>query len=86
VIARDVKLSGDRRKLAFAVDTLAPGYIYEFTLSGLRTPDGEPVKNKLLCYTANRLLDGSVAPVPRPTPTGEMKGSGKDKPALKNDD
>jgi hypothetical protein len=86
VNASELKLSENNTKLSFAVDTLAPGYIYEFTLSGLHTPAGEPLRNKLLCYTANRLLDGSVAPIPRPAPTGEMKGSGKDKPTIKNDD
>lgn len=85
VAANDLKLSENNTKLAFTVDTLAPGYIYEFTLSALRGPDGEAVKNKLLCYTANRLLDGSKAPIPRPAPTGEMRGSGKDKPTEKAD-
>jgi hypothetical protein len=62
------------------IDELVPGYIYELTLQKLKAKDGSELLNPLVCYTANRLLDGSKAPVPRPTPTGITQGSGKDKP------
>jgi hypothetical protein len=76
----DIRVAPDGQHVSFAVDALQPGYIYEFTLSGVKSADGAPLANTLLCYTANRLLDGSTATIPRPPPTGESKGSGKDKP------
>lgn len=76
----DLQVSADGRQVTFAVDALAPGYIYELTLNAVKAADGSSVANPLICYTANQLLDGSKAPVPRPKPTGETKGSGKDKP------
>jgi len=42
--------------------------------------DGIEILNPLIAYTANILQDGSVAPIPRPAPTGKSKGTGHDKP------
>ncbi len=72
----------DGKRLKFDVDTLAPGYIYELTLQGVKATDGGALLNTLICYTVNRLRDGSAAPIPRPEPTGATQGSGKDKPKL----
>jgi len=84
VVTTDLHLSEDGKTLSFAVDTLLPGYIYEFTLNGIKAVQGTTLAHKLICYTANRLRDGSTAPVPRPPPTGEVRGSGKDKSKLED--
>ena len=73
-------VSADGRRVSFDVDTLQAGYIYELRLPGVRSADGTPVLNPLLAYTANRLADGSIRPVPRPPVTGGTAGSGQDKP------
>lgn len=70
----------DGTRARITVDDLVPGYIYELTLQGVKGVDGSELLNPLVCYTANRLLDGSKALVPRPAPTGLTQGSGKDKP------
>jgi hypothetical protein len=75
-------VSADGRRVSFDVDTLEAGYIYELRLPGVRSADGAPVLNPLLAYTADRLADGSVRPVPRPPVTGGTAGSGEDKPHL----
>ena len=73
-----VALSQDGRRISFDVDALNPGYIYEFTLRGLKAADGTPLLNPLIGYTVNRLQDGSTRPIPRPAPTGATLGSGMD--------
>ena len=75
-----IQLSADGRRLKFDADSLNAGYIYEFTLKGFKAADGVEILNPLIAYTANILQDGSVAPIPRPAPTGESKGTGHDKP------
>jgi hypothetical protein len=80
VRASHVVLSPDGRRVSFDVDALQPGYIYEFTLAGLKSADGTPLLNPLIGYTVNRLQDGSSRPIPRPAPSGATLGSGKDEP------
>jgi glucose/arabinose dehydrogenase len=77
----NVNVSQDRKRFTFDVDTIEPGFIYEFSLSGVKAEDGEPLLNTLIAYTLNRTLDGKAPSIPRPTPTGKTLGSGKDKPA-----
>ena len=59
---------------------LKPGYIFQFDLSGVVSADGEAISHPLICYTANRLRDGSKVQLPRPPPLGASEGTGKDKP------
>lgn len=73
-------LSADGRGVSVDVGGLQAGYIYEFTLNGLKAADGTPLLHPLIAYTANRLRDGSSRPIPRPPPTGESRGTGKDQP------
>jgi len=75
-----VSVSPDGRRVGFDVDALKAGYIYEFTLRGIRAADGTPLINGLIAYTANRLQDGASRPIPRPAPTGEIRGRGSDQP------
>jgi hypothetical protein len=82
VAITQMQTSRDGKRVKLDVDELVPGYVYEFTLKGVTATDGTPLLNTLICYTANRLLDGSTAPIPRPAPTGASMGSGKDKPVL----
>jgi glucose/arabinose dehydrogenase len=72
----------DGRGIRFDVDELKAGYIYEFTLNGVRATDGSALVNPLIAYTANRLRDGSSRPIPWPQPTGEKAGSGEDLPTV----
>ena len=72
----------DGHGVSVDVDRLEPGYIYEFTLNGLKAADGTPLLNPLIGYTVNRLQDGSSRPIPRPAPTGETLGTGHDEPKL----
>ena len=73
-------VSEDGRKVALELDRLQPGYVYQFDLRGLRAANGDPIANPLVCYTLNRLVDGTGVTLPRPPPTGESQGTGKDKP------
>ena len=74
--------SPDGLKVAFDVDVLQAGDIYEFTMDHLAASDGTPILNPLVCYTANRLLDGSARPFPWPPPTGDSVGTGQDQPQV----
>ncbi len=71
----------DGRGIRFDVDSLRAGFIYEFTLTGLKASDGSSLANSLVAYTANRLRDGSSRPIPWPPPTGDKAGSGEDLPS-----
>ncbi len=75
-----VKFGDDGRKATVELDHLQPGYIYQFDLRGIRAASGDPIANPLLCYTLNRLVDGTRVTLSRPAPTGESQGTGKDKP------
>ena len=57
---------------SLTLDSLKPGYVYEFTFKGLKGADGEELINTLLCYTCNRLRDGS-APSPQSPGTAPPK-------------
>jgi glucose/arabinose dehydrogenase len=54
----------DGTEWSLTLDSLKPGYVYEFTFKGIKGADGEDLINTLLCYTCNRLRDGS-APGPQ---------------------
>lgn len=80
VEVKRVVLSEDGRKASIELAELKPGYIYQFDLGALQNSRHEPIANRTIYYTANRLRDGSRASLPRPPPTGENAGTGKDKP------
>jgi hypothetical protein len=80
ITVNKVTFGDDGRAATVELKELQPGYIYQFDLRGLRTADGEPIANPLLCYTLNRLVDGTTVSLPRPPPTGDSQGTGKDKP------
>lgn len=50
-----INLSGDRKKISLLIRDMQPGFIYELTLGDIKSSDGEPLSNKLVCYTVNKL-------------------------------
>lgn len=52
-----IKISGDRKKISMTLSALKPGYIYELSLGDIKTAQGEPLTNKLICYTLNKLIN-----------------------------
>lgn len=52
-----VKLSTDRKEVIVTLNTLKPGYVYELLLGDIKTSQGVPLGNKLVCYTVNILAE-----------------------------
>ncbi|MBC8155280.1 MAG: PQQ-dependent sugar dehydrogenase [Bacteroidetes bacterium] len=55
VAAKTVTLSPDRRKVSLTLASVKPGLIYELTLGQIKAANGEPLTNKLICYTVNKV-------------------------------
>ncbi|MFD1140032.1 PQQ-dependent sugar dehydrogenase [Larkinella insperata] len=55
VPVKAVTVSKDRRKVSLNLADLKPGLIYELTLGDVRATNGEPLANRLICYTLNHL-------------------------------
>jgi azurin len=51
----EVKVSPDKKKVSVTLAALKPGYVYELKLNNLQTQTGQPLTNKLICYTLNKL-------------------------------
>jgi hypothetical protein len=49
------KISEDRKKVSLVIKNLKAGYIYEFTLGEIKSKSGQPIANRLMCYTLNKL-------------------------------
>jgi hypothetical protein len=73
-----IKANKDGTELALSLDDLRPGYVYELTMKGVKAADGAEVVNPLVCYTINRLRDGS-APAPQIPGTGPKKAKDEKK-------
>lgn len=56
VAVNHVKISPDHKKVSLTIGALKPGYVYELKLGDITSEKGEPVANKLICYTLNRLI------------------------------
>lgn len=52
----DIKISADGKKVSLVLSELKPGYVYELKLGSISTIKGEPLANKLICYTLNNLI------------------------------
>ena len=50
-----VSISPNRKTVSLTLATLKPGLIYELTLGNIKGAQGEPLANKLICYTLNAL-------------------------------
>lgn len=53
-----VHLSGDYKTVSLQLDSIRAGMIYEITLSGIKSKENKSLRNKLICYTVNRLNAG----------------------------
>ena len=56
VAITEIRLSKDGKKVSLTLDDLKPGLIYELKLGDVKSPEGKPLKNSLICYTLNKLL------------------------------
>src|SRR6266542_78448 len=52
----NIKLSKDGKKLSLIMNNLKAGFIYELKLEDIKSASGQPLTNKLICYTLNKLL------------------------------
>jgi glucose/arabinose dehydrogenase len=59
-----VHLSPDRTRVSLGFTDLLAWRLYELRLDALRTEDGAPLDNPLVCYTLNRLHKNTPAPPP----------------------
>lgn len=55
-----IKISNDRKKVSLILNALKPGYIYELSLGNIKTAKGEPLTNKIICYTLNKLINATA--------------------------
>ena len=55
VAVTKAQLSKDGKKISLIIDGLKPGFIYELKLGDIKSPAGQPLANKLICYTLNKL-------------------------------
>jgi hypothetical protein len=51
----DIILSKDRKKVSLIINDLKPDFIYELKLGEIKSSSGQPLANKLICYTLNKL-------------------------------
>ena len=49
------KPSQDGKKVSLTIGDLRPGFIYEVNLGDIKSAKGQPLSNKLICYTLNKL-------------------------------
>ncbi|HEY0666977.1 MAG TPA: hypothetical protein VGD22_02305 [Sphingobacteriaceae bacterium] len=58
---KTVKLSQDQKKVSLTLGALKPGYVYELKLGNITNTTGNPLANKLICYTLNKLVTQGVS-------------------------
>lgn len=56
VPVKNIKVSADGMKVSLVLDELKAGYVYELKLGDITTSKGQPLDNKLICYTLNNLI------------------------------
>ncbi len=56
VLVTGIKISADRKKVSLKMAALKPGYVYELKLGNITNTKAEPLTNKLICYTLNKLI------------------------------
>ncbi|MDO8542731.1 MAG: c-type cytochrome [Opitutaceae bacterium] len=57
----EVRPSADGRRVEVTLAEMQAGFVYQISVGNLHTAEGEPLANPIGYYTANRLLDGTVA-------------------------
>jgi hypothetical protein len=55
VAVTDIQISSDSRKVSVSLNDLKAGYIYQLKLKNIKSVDGRPLENDLICYTLNNL-------------------------------
>lgn len=53
---KEIIVSNDRKKVYIRLSEIRAGYVYELKLSNIRSGNGQPLANNLICYTLNNLL------------------------------
>ena len=56
VLVTGIKISADRKKVSLKMAALKAGYVYELKLGNITNTKAEPLTNKLICYTLNKLI------------------------------
>ncbi|MNY23101.1 hypothetical protein D3C86_1567500 [compost metagenome] len=54
-LIKNITVSADGKKVSLTIDALKAGYVYELGLDNIKSQKGEPLDNKLVCYTLNKL-------------------------------
>ncbi len=67
------QLSADKTTISLTLEDLRPGYVYELNMKNVKAADGSEVINTLICYSINRLRDGTPAPPQYGTGKGATK-------------
>ena len=57
-----IAISDDRKKLKVDLGDMKAGYVYELKLGNVRSAEGQPLTNKIICYTLNKLLADTRSP------------------------
>lgn len=51
----NVEISDNGKKVSLKIEGLKPGFIYEVILGDIKSQSGQPLENKIICYTLNKL-------------------------------
>ena len=54
-----INISSDGKKVSLSLGNLKAGYIYELKLANIKSKEGTPLANDLICYTLNNLKTDS---------------------------
>jgi hypothetical protein len=58
-----INISSDGKKVSLTLGNLKPGFIYELKLANIKSEDGTPLANDLICYTLNNLKSKAVSEI-----------------------
>lgn len=72
-------IGADRRTVTLDLADLRPGFVHELHIGDIKSSHGDAVVHRLVCYTLNRLLDGTVG-----RPQWEPRPAGKPTPLTKS--
>jgi len=52
---KNIRISADRKRVSLTIDALKAGFVYELNMGDIISLKGEPLDNKIICYTLNKL-------------------------------
>jgi hypothetical protein len=61
VPVNSISISADKKKVSLTLSRLKAGYIYELKLAHIKSKEGTPLANDLICYTLNNLKTETVS-------------------------